>query len=234
MKSIKTFIVEDELLIAETIKLFLTERGHEVLGMAISYQEAIQQINTLEPEIVLLDVRLYGNESGIDVARYLMDSPKEIPYVMVSSQYDAKIIEDAMYAGASGYITKPISKETLWATIELAVMKQHTTTVEEKYIDVKVSQGKHRIHLEDILYIKSDHVYVQIVCESSKFLCRYSLSELLEKIDHPDFVQCHRSFIVNLKKVKQFSSGTIQLGATEIPISNKYKKEILELLNRRP
>lgn len=233
MISIKVFVVEDELLIAETIKLYLNQRGHSVVGIAISYEEAIQKIKNADPDVVLLDVRLYGDKSGIDVARHLNDSKDPIPYIIVSSQYDSKIIEDAMLAGAAGYLTKPISKETLWSTVELAVMKVQDAIVNEKYVDVKVSQGVHRIHLKDICYIKSDHVYVEINCEESKFLCRYTLTEMLAKIDHSDFIQCHRSYIINTRKIEKYSRQKLWINNMEIPIGSKYR-DILDGKNRNP
>ncbi|MEE9439639.1 MAG: response regulator transcription factor [Saprospiraceae bacterium] len=226
MNSIKVLIVEDELLIAEVIKIYLKERGHSVVGIAISYKEALQLIIDTKPDVVLLDVRLYGEKSGIDVASHLRESGKRIPYIIVSSQYDSNIIEDAMRAGAAGYITKPISKETLWSTIELAVLRLHDAIINDKFIDVKVSQGVHRIHIKDILYIKSDHVYVEIFCLNSKLLCRYSLREILAKIDLPSFVQCHRSYIINTNKIQKYSFKKIWINDHIIPVSDKYKSNL--------
>lgn len=226
MKHIKALIVEDELLIAETIKIYLHERGHSVVGMAISYEEALPLIARTQPDIVLLDVRLYGDKSGIDIAAYLNDSDQKIPYIIVSSQYDSGIIEKAMHAGASGYITKPIAKQTLWSTVELAVMKQHDAIVNEKYIDVKVGHGTQRIQTKNILYVKSDHVYVEIVHTAGKLTCRYSLREMLEKINLSNFIQCHRSYIINTDKIQKYVSQKIWINEEVIPVSEKYKNEL--------
>jgi len=227
MKKINVLIVEDELLIAETIKLYLQQRNHQVVGIAISFDEAVSLISKTKPDIVLLDIRLYGQKSGIDVAKYLLESEFNIPYVIVSSQYDEKIVKDAMYAGAAGYLTKPISKESLWATIELAVLKVKETEVNKKFIDVKVSRGVHRIYLKDILYIKSDHVYVDVICRYSRFLCRYTLGEILDKVDQTLFVQCHRSYIINTQWIQKYSSSRVWINDFEIPISAKYRSNIL-------
>ncbi len=228
MKNIKTLIVEDELLIAETIKLYLNERGHSVVGIAISYEEAIQLLKEINPDVILLDVRLYGEKSGIDVANHLLDIESNVPYIIVSSQYDSKIIEDAMYAGAAGYITKPISKETLWSTIEMAVLKLEDNIANDTYIDLKVGHDVQRIKLKDVMYFKSDHVYVEVICASSKYICRYTLPELLALIDHPHFIRCHRSYIINTKKIQKYSSSKIWINNEAIPISAKYK-EVMEI-----
>lgn len=229
MKGINALIVEDELLIAETIKLYLNERGHSVVGIAISYEEAIQLINETTPDIILLDVRLYGKKSGIDVANHLLDAEIKIPYIIVSSQYDSKIIEEAMYAGAAGYITKPIAKETLWSTIELAVMKLEDNISKETYLDLKMGHDIQRIKLKDIIYIKSDHVYLEIICTSSKYICRYTLTELLELINRSNFIRCHRSYIINTKKIQKYSSSKIWINEEVIPISAKYREAMAQV-----
>ena len=233
MKSLNVLIVEDELLIAETIKLFLQERGHQVVGMAISYDEAIEKIENLNPDLSLLDIRLYGEKSGIDVAHYINKSPDPKPFVIVSSQYDSAYIEKAMQAKASGYITKPISKETLWSTIELASLKADQELAETSYVDLKISHGIQRVQIKDILYIKSDHVYVEVVCRESKYFCRYALSELLSIIDEASIIQCHRSYLINSELIQKFDGSKLSIEGIEIPVSNKYKKQISELFDRK-
>jgi len=230
MKSIKVLIVEDELLISETIKLFLEERGHSVVGMAISFEKAVKYINEGNPDLVLLDIRLYGEKSGIDVAEYIRTEVPHIPYVILSSQYDPNIIEKAMHAGASGYLTKPISKETLWSTIELAAMK--AVGGEDEYIDLNISYGTQRVKKSDIIYIKSDHVYIEVVCENAKYISRSTLSEISKKIDSSNFIQCHRSYIINIDKMRKFNSSKVWIADNEIPISTKYKERVRELLEK--
>lgn len=229
MKSINVFIVEDELLIAETIKLYLNERGHHVVGIAISYEAAIQKINEERIDVILLDIRLYGEKSGIDVAQYLNKMNNSIPYIIVSSQYDMEYIEKAMQAGASGYIAKPISKESLWSTVEFAVLKSDKTHQNEQFIELKISGSIQRIKLRDIVYIKSDHVYVEVVCTSTKYLARYSFGDILAMIDQPNFIRCHRSYIINTDKIQKYSSSKVWLNEKVIPVSTKYKSRIIGL-----
>jgi len=83
MPPAKILIVEDEILIAETIKTYLNERGHIITEIAISYEEAIDAYQREQPDVILLDVRLYGKKSGIDVAEYL----DEIVYISSNHVY---------------------------------------------------------------------------------------------------------------------------------------------------
>lgn len=65
MKSFNVLVVEDEILIAETIKIYLEERGHQVINIAISFDEALQAYHLRRPDMVLLDIRLYGQNQGL-------------------------------------------------------------------------------------------------------------------------------------------------------------------------
>lgn len=233
MNSISVLIVEDELLIAETIKLYLEERNHKVAGIAISYDEAIKLIEEGKPDVVLLDIRLYGEKSGIDVAHFIQNSGLHLPYIIVSSQYDQDYIEKAMHAGAAGYITKPIAKETLWSSLELAVLKSEESA-EDDFIDLKISHGLQRVKVSEILYIKSDHVYVEVIGSSFNYFGRYSLGEILSLIDKPRFLQCHRSYIINTDKIEKYTSSKVWINQSEIPISAKHKSSVLARLQEDP
>ena len=229
MNSINVLIVEDELLIAETIKLYVEERGHRSVGIAISYDEAVSAIQKDKPDIVLLDIRLYGEKSGIDVALYIQNLERHLPYIIVSSQFDQGYIEKAMQVGASGYITKPISKETLWTSLELAMLKSDELK-KERYIDLKISHGLQRVKISDILYIKSDHVYVEIIGASFMYYGRYTLADMLKLLDSDHFIQIHRSYIINSSRVEKYTSTKVWINNVDIPISSKYKKLVLSKL----
>ena len=226
MTPINTLIVEDELLIAETLKLYLEERGHHVLDIAISYEEAIGMLGYLTPDIVLLDIRLYGHKSGLDLADYLQSHPARIPYIIVSSQFDTRTVREATTLGAAGYITKPIAKETLWSTVELAVLRAATPAAATRYIDLKTGHDIQRVALQDILYLKSDHVYVEVHGTEQTYLCRSTLHDLLDRIDQPHFVRCHRSYIVNTRKIERFSTGKVWINGVAIPVSERYRKAL--------
>ena len=228
----KVLIVEDDLLIAESFKIYLAERSHDTIGIAISYDEALTYIDHHDLDVALLDIRLYGQKSGLDVAQYIQKQKPILPYIIVSSQYDKEYIKSATEVGASGYITKPISKETLWASLELAVI-QKSIHPRPTYVDFKISHGLQRIKLFDIQYIKSDHVYVQIVGSTFKYHGRYTLREILDLIDQPQFVQCHRSYVVNVDQVDKFTTKLINFGDVQVPISHTYKKTVLEKLENR-
>ncbi len=228
----KILIVEDEMLIAETIKLYLEERGHSPTGIVISYEEAIEFLQSNEPDLVLLDVRLYGPKSGIDIANYLVDKT-DIPFVFLTSQYDKKVLQNAMATNPGGYLTKPIQKESLWTTIELAYNNHLNNKVKRQRI-VKINDGVNTVFLAEnaIDFIESDHVYINIHAEDQKYVVRQSLQYFKDNhLSDKVFFQCHRSYIINVNKVHHIGRNSVLIREKKVPISRVRRKEFQELMN---
>ena len=230
MRSINVLIVEDEILIAETIAIYLEERGHRVTDIVISFEEAKESLEQNPPEVVLIDIRLYGERSGIDLARYLRDRVDKVPYVFLTSQYDRRIVESAMSTDPKGYLTKPIQKETLWTTVELA-FRQYEKSLEDDSRKVHLTDGSRSYILDEkeILFINAEHVYIRIHLEGREsIMIRQTLIQVLEQLDEKTFVQCHRGFIVNMYHITNYSSSTILIKDSKIPISRSRKNEVMQ------
>jgi len=230
MTALKILIVEDEILIGESIKYLLEERNHQVMDIVISYEEAIKALDMYRPDLVLLDIRLYGEKSGIDIANYINAQLSSIPYVFLTSQYDSQILSKALATNPYGYLTKPIQNESLYTTIQSAY-RLHQNRIEEKKIPLLLSDGKNEnvIDQQNILFVKADHIYNQFFLKGNhELIVRQSLSSIQEKLDPEMFMQVHRSFIVNLNQVKSWNNQKAILPGHEIPISRSKKKEFFE------
>ncbi len=231
MKSLSILIVEDEILIANLVKLYLTERGHTVSGIAISYEEAVSEYALNKPELILLDIRLYGKKSGIDFSRFLREQKNSPPFIFLTSQFDNDILNQALENKPNGYLTKPIVKETLWTTIETVAQLSGTTNITQAII----SDGKqnHQVAVEDILFIKADHVYINIHIVNDKVITlRSTLNNILEKINDSSLVLCHRSFIINSKHITKWTAKYLILrDSIKIPVSRSKKEEVFSKIN---
>lgn len=230
MTPLKILIVEDEVLIAETIKIYLEERGHKVTDAVISYEDALQSINNIKPDLVLIDIRLYGQKSGVDLAEEITKQNYQLPYIFLTSQYDTRILNKAIESKPQGYLIKPIQKESLWTTIELA---HHNFTITEEENKLKISDGTNTyfIQSDDIMYVSADHVYVNIHTQSTGTLVvRISLTDLYNKLDKDQFIQCHRSYIINLNYVSKYDGNSFTINSEIIPISRSNKSEIKKFL----
>ena len=116
----KILIVEDEIIIADSIKRYLTQMGYDITGIAISYEQALDILGEVKPDIILLDIHLNGRKTGIDLANYIRTN-LHIPYIYLSAQISSDVFHAAKLTRPSGFINKPIQKETLYTTIEIAL-----------------------------------------------------------------------------------------------------------------
>jgi len=226
MQSLKVLIVEDEILVAKTIQMYLEERCHSVSDIVISYEEAIDTIGKNAPDIILLDIKLYGTKSGIELAKTLNSYATSIPFIFLTSQLDERILDNAMLAKPHGYLVKPIQKETLWTTIELAFKK---VSAEQENSKIKIVEGSkiYLLSMQEILYIKVDHVYILIFLVTDEVLhLRMALKDIINLLDENIFVQCHRSYIINIEHITYFDGNILTISNSHIPVSRTYKNEL--------
>lgn len=229
--SCRILIVEDEVLIGINIQQILEGHGHHVVGLAISYSEAIDILNRETVDLVLLDIRLYGDKSGIDVANYINSLETVIPIVFLTSQTDDVNLAKALDVSPAGILSKPIQNATLHTTIRLALHKPKVTSDQIGSLSVKLKYKKYDIPYRDILFVKSDHVYVHIyLLDGSTIMKRISISSLMERMPAEYFLQPHRSYIINKKYIEDYKSEKIILGEHIIPVSRNKRNLIIELL----
>jgi AmiR/NasT family two-component response regulator len=120
----KIVIVEDEGLIAADLETRLNAAGYSVPGTADSAQPALKLIQETSPDLVLMDIRLKGDEDGIQVAD-LVREQYDIPVVYLTAYEDRATLRRASRTQAFGYIRKPIASASLKGAIEMAIAKHH-------------------------------------------------------------------------------------------------------------
>lgn len=227
-------IVEDEILIAETISLYLRQRDYTVSSICISYDEAIMAIQQKTPDLVLLDIRLYGEKSGIDIAHYINSLPRPIPFVYLTSQFDEQVLDLALEAKPAGYLTKPIQKSTLYTTLKAVERLHYVTTSNAKSFSVFDGHSTQVLQLSNILYVKVDHVYLEIhMQDGSAIITRESLSKFADRLGE-DFMQVHRSFIINFRQVVSWTkTSAVLTDNTSVPISRSNSIDFQQAMNSR-
>ena len=118
MPSTKIFIVEDEILIAEDLRLILQRMSYEVVGIASSGAEAIRKAQKLHPDLVLMDVRLQGPMDGVETARQIR-STADIPIIFITAY--ASVLASLEPNDHYTRLAKPFSPSQLQAAIETAL-----------------------------------------------------------------------------------------------------------------
>lgn len=221
-------IVEDQILIAEGLKQSLEEFGYVISGISYNYQEALQQLKQDKPDLVLIDISLGEGKSGIDLAKEFQ--VKNIPFVFLSSHKDIETINKATEVHPNGYLVKPIDPASLMSTIEVALSSLDTKK-EKDFFTAKDGFSLIKIYFQDIKWIESDKQYVEVVCTHKKHVLRLPLKEIINKVPPKNFIQVHKSYIVNINKCGEIKSNMVKIENQEIPVGRKYKNNLKAALN---
>lgn len=237
MSQVKILVVEDEILIADNICDTLTDLGYFTYEPAINYTEAISALKTQKPDIAILDINLSGSKSGIDLAN-LINKEFKIPFVFLTSNADNETISLAKNVKPQGYIVKPFTKEDLYSSVEIALSnysKYENISSSNEFLGkdslfLKENGNYIKIKFDEIQYIKSDHVYIEIILlTNKKHVIRTSLNDISLKLPN-NFIRIHRGYIVNYNYISQIKSNKLFLNDLELPVGKKYKEDILQKL----
>lgn len=237
MNKVKILVVEDEIIIADHICDSLEELGYEPLEPAISYTEAIETIEAEKPDIAILDVQLAGKKTGIDLAKRIIEK-YDFPFIFLTSNADAATINLAKEVMPPAYLIKPFTKDDLFSSIEITLHNfskkigevKDSNLVFKDSLFIKDKGFYNKVLFEDILYIESSHVYIEIFLkDQQKLLVRTSLTEILSNLNS-NFIRVHRGFIVNIKHLNQINKSVIVIGNKKVPIGKKYKDDVLKLI----
>lgn len=247
---IKILIVEDNVIIADDMQSMLEEIGYEIVDNVIVYEQAEEVLRTKQVDLVLIDIILASDKTGIDLGKHIREN-YDIPFIFVTSNSDRATVENAKSVQPNGYLVKPFEQQDLYTSIEIALSnfvqsKQRPRTTETSaQQDSMVSNGSvlknsifvkkqhlyYRIQFEDILFIKADNVYLEVNTVDKKFLVRSPLKDYLTKLPQDKFYRAHKSYIVNVDHIDAINSKDIMINNTLIPISKDFKEFIISAMN---
>ncbi len=131
MAGSKILIVEDEHIVALDIRLHLQKCGYTVPGIFSSGEEALEHMEELQPDIVLMDIQLQGELDGVETASIIKEKYR-IPVILLTAYADDTTIERAKITQPFGYIIKPFEERELRTAIEIALYRYQ---MERKLLD---------------------------------------------------------------------------------------------------
>jgi DNA-binding NarL/FixJ family response regulator len=114
---IRLFVIDDHEMVREGLKAMLkAEPDFEIVGDAANAEQAFEQVDSLRPDVILLDVRLPGM-SGIEICRSITERYPDIAVIIVTTYTDETLIAQCIQAGARGFIVKDIERFDLKRSI---------------------------------------------------------------------------------------------------------------------
>lgn len=237
----RTLIVDDEPLARSRLKRLLAEYPNiECVGEAACADEALALAEQLNPDLVMLDIEMPGDD-GLSVAEHLNQRSLPPAIILVTAHPEHAL--DAYRVGPSDYLLKPVDPKRL--NVALERLGAHTRAHVEKrdeinpWISYKVGNSLRRIRFDKVQYFIAEDKVVKMVFDGGEAIVEQNLKQLEDSFS-ASLLRIHRSILVNQHRVACVSiknNGTqyIELTGCQhlLPISRRQSKELKSLLTNR-
>jgi len=252
--TISAVLVDDEQLACDELAYLLKEFPDvELVATGRNGLEAVKLIADLEPDLVFLDVQMPGLD-GFGVIQKLREDNVALPHFILATAFDQYALE-AFRWEALDYLLKPVEKDRLAMSIERArkVISEKTKAAESAAplspalkggpqrtkLLVKNSNRNFIVDAQDVIYATIEDGLITVVATNVEGESNYrTIEELQSNLDPDTFWRVHRSFLVNIHRIKEvipWFKSSFQLRMddkrhTEIPVSRVQTKRLRALL----
>ena len=250
MGNVSVLVVEDENIVAKDIQQSLLKMGYKVIGTASSGEKAKEILKENQPDIILMDIMLKGNMSGIDTAEYVKDI-YDLPVIFLTAYADENTLSKAKITEPYGYILKPFKEIDLHTSIEMALYKHKKTSELKKenenyatlldgnnsadFLFIRAKAKLVKIKMVDLFYVEALKDYVTFHTASGDYTIHATMKDIEQKLPGKQFIRVHRSFIIRIDRIVSLeqAQGILYLENDTNPISigGSYKDELLKRLN---
>lgn len=222
---IKCLIIEDQLPARQILQKYISDAGHlELVEIFSNALDALEYLHDHKVDLIFLDIHL-PRLSGIDFLAVLKDQP----YVILTTAFPDYALH-GYELDVVDYLLKPFSFKRFLNAVKKVerLMKKVSASAESikaGSILVKVGYDMVRIKLDEITHIQADGDYTNIFCRNKKYYVSHSLKYWSDTLPEEQFLQVHRSYVVNIFEVKKASSNDVVVNNVIIPLGRVYKKK---------
>ena len=237
---INAIIVDDEPLAQDILETFIDQMPQmKLLTKCSNAFEAHEALQNHEVDLMFLDIQM-PQLTGIELFKSLNNPP----LVIFTTAYADYAVE-GFELDATDYLLKPISLERFLKAVNKAEEKLKAaksssalhSDSDGQYFFVKADKKLIKVNFDDILYIEGLKDYVIIRMEAGRVITLQTMKSLEEKLPSGTFKRIHRSYIVNLKKIKAIVGNMVELieksQNKHLPIGKNYRDELLEIVNSK-
>lgn len=245
MAKLNVLIVEDEFLVGADIEESLIALGYEVQNCVSSGLAAIEEVKRNLPDVILMDIRLKGEMTGIEAAK-LIQEKHDVPIIYLTANADIKTIEQAKTSLPYGYIIKPYSEKDLQTNIEIArfkfendiqnkiesdqynaLFRKSDNQEDQLFFDSEDGIGKINVH--DIYYIEETDNKCKVIQRNNHVIVPKELSHFEKRLPEDRFIKINNHCIVNVKKI--FLAKFPEIIIADIMVVLTVDDEIIDRVN---
>lgn len=212
MTTDRVMLVEDESGVRLLLKKIIEKHGgFAIVGECESFSDAVVQFGRIKPEVVFMDIGIRG-ENGIECARILTDMEPKTKIIFATAH--AEYMPEAFELYAFDYLVKPFDTERVNRTLDRIVTLRDQKEAEEEERVVRTQRGPSRllvkgresmsfVDMEDIVLIQRENNATVIYTLTDSFVTSAKLGDIEARLDPEQFMRSHKSYIINLSKVKK-------------------------------
>ena len=248
MSKINVLVVEDESIVSKDIQHSLKKLGYNVVGAAATGEKALELVRSENPDVVLMDIMLKGDMSGIDTAE-IIKNEVTTPVIYLTVYAEEATLAKAKITEPYGYIIKPFKEIDLHTSIEMAIYKSVKNREVEKerdllfsivegkdsqdFIFVKANSKLVKLKTENIFFIEALKDYVVINTVDARYTIHSTMKDIEKKLGNENFIRVHRSFIVRLDKISAIEYPNLHLEDDKkvVPIGGSYREGLVKKIN---
>lgn len=236
--TLKCAIIDDEPLAAGLLESYAKKTPFlELTGVFGSAVQAMGSLRQQPVDLLFLDIQM-PELSGMEFAK-LVPSTTKIIFTTAFGQYAI----EGYKVQAIDYLLKPISYEeflraankalSLFASAE-SERPSSVSNTDERFIFVKSDYKLLKVNFDDILFVEGVKDYVKIYLDNGQkpIMSLMNMKKVEDFLPSPEFLRTHRSYIVHMNKVSVIDRGRIVFGDNYIPISESYKEEVQQYLDK--
>ncbi|MBL7560681.1 response regulator transcription factor [Olleya sp. YSTF-M6] len=221
-------IIEDEIPAQNLLKNYISKLPD--INLIATFQTATQAHDFFKnqtTDLVFLDINL-PDISGLDFIKTI----KSPPAIIMTTAYSEYAVSSFELDTIVDYLVKPYSFDRFLKAIQKAAIRSSSfnTQEQEDLMFLNVDKTLHKIVFEDVLYLESDRNYITVITKTQKLSYIDSLKNWIQKLPEQDFIQIHKSFIINTKYVDKISGNEVFINTQRLPIGRTFKPELLKKL----
>jgi len=232
MIKLRCLIVDDEELSRTTLeKLVRHIDSFELVQTCSSPLDAHKVLQKQKVDLIFLDVEM-PEMNGVEFVRSLKDKPE---IILVTSKENYAV--EAFDLEVADYLVKPVTVPRFLKAVN-RILARHSEgerfakgTTGQEMLYVKVNTQLVKVPIPDVLWVEATGDYVTIHTERENFIAHSTMKGMEGKLPAGRFMRVHRSYIVQLPKIKAVEENLIIIGKALIPIGDSYRSALMRLLN---
>lgn len=227
--TLKCIIVEDSTIQRLVIsKMVNNSKSLLAVGEFSNALEANNFLINHHVDLIFLDVEM-PEINGFDLLDGLSKKP-QIIFVTGKADYALKAFD----YDATDYLQKPISVERFDIAVNKAIKKVSLGAVDvhenNNYIFIKSNLKNHKVYIDTIKWIEALGDYIKVVTDEQHYIVLNTMKAFEKELPENQFLRVHKSYIINLKRVKKYTAKYAEVDKHQIPLSRTIKQTLKEAL----